>query len=92
MIQVENPLAILTQDTARAFLSSSTPEMKYDVSRGSGFLIGVMSDHSSQQLFLKGTGLKQLKEDYDHINKLISMTQTMLERKRLVITLKSYHI
>jgi hypothetical protein len=32
MIQVENPLAILTQDTARMFLSSSTPQDKYSAS------------------------------------------------------------
>lgn len=31
MIQVENPLAVLTQDTARMFLSSSSPQEKYGV-------------------------------------------------------------
>ena len=30
-IQVENPLNILTQDTAKMFLSNSTPVQKYDV-------------------------------------------------------------
>ena len=31
MIQVDNPLAVLTQDTARMFLSSSSPQEKYGV-------------------------------------------------------------
>ncbi len=30
-IQVDNPLTILTQDTARQFLSNSTPQDKYQV-------------------------------------------------------------
>jgi len=30
-IQVDNPMNILTQDTARQFLSNSTPEEKYQV-------------------------------------------------------------
>ncbi|KAI9190636.1 P-loop containing nucleoside triphosphate hydrolase protein [Polychytrium aggregatum] len=32
-IQVENPLAILTQDTARMFLGNSTPQEKYQLSQ-----------------------------------------------------------
>lgn len=56
----------------------------------SAFRVGDVSNDSSKQLFLKGTGLKQLKEDYDNINKLISMTQTMLERKRLVTALNAF--
>jgi len=32
-IQVDNPMNILNQDLARQFISSSTPEEKYNVTR-----------------------------------------------------------
>ena len=74
MIQVENPLAVLTQDTARMFLSSSTPKEKYGV-----FLLVLYF-----KLFLKGTGLKQLKDDYINITKNTTSTRQIIQYKQKV--------
>lgn len=39
MIQIDNPLTVLTQDQSRAFLASSDPTKKYEVSLKFGVLI-----------------------------------------------------
>ena len=65
MIQVENPLAVLTQDTAKLFLSNSTPQDKYG-------------------LFLRGTGLRQLQDDYVNINKMVEETRRVVDVKQKV--------
>ncbi|KAI8376349.1 uncharacterized protein BYT42DRAFT_574286 [Radiomyces spectabilis] len=62
-IQVDNPLTVLSQDNARQFLNSSTPQDKY-------------------KLFMRGTQLAQLAEDYDAVRESIDITRTILERKK----------
>lgn len=65
-IQVDNPMNVLTQDSARQFLSASTPSDKY-------------------KLFLRGTQLAQLSQEYDTCLENISTTAKMLAKKREVI-------
>ncbi|KAG0166206.1 Structural maintenance of chromosomes protein 6 [Apophysomyces sp. BC1015] len=62
-IQVDNPLTVLSQDNARQFLNSSTPQDKY-------------------KLFMRGTQLAQLFEDYNVVRESIDTTKTVIERKR----------
>lgn len=63
LIDVDNPMNILTQDLARQFLSASNPTEKYN-------------------LFLKGTLLTQLKEEYDLIRENCSKTKAVLGKKK----------
>ena len=65
-IQVDNPMNILTQDSARQFLSASQPAEKY-------------------RLFLRGTQLSQLSEEYSTCLENISQTQKILRNKSEVL-------
>ena len=72
-IQVDNPMTILTQDMSRAFLSTSDAHKKYEVrilDVDLAFFADValiVADHClfSRQLFLKGTQLQKLINDYN---------------------------
>lgn len=72
-IEVDNPMAILTQDTARMFLSNSTPKDKYNVL----FFL--------TQFFLKGTQLERLQQDYVKMTENMEMIQNSLLRKEQVM-------
>ncbi|KAI7868513.1 P-loop containing nucleoside triphosphate hydrolase protein [Spinellus fusiger] len=61
-IQVDNPLTVLSQDNARQFLNSSTPEDKY-------------------KLFMKGTQLSQLWDDYNIVGESIDVAKLSIDRK-----------
>ncbi|KAI9247200.1 P-loop containing nucleoside triphosphate hydrolase protein, partial [Phascolomyces articulosus] len=62
VIQVDNQLVILTQDMAREFLNSSSPNEKY-------------------KLFMRGTQLAELAEDYAIVRETLDTMGTILKRK-----------
>ncbi|KIM39560.1 hypothetical protein M413DRAFT_29277 [Hebeloma cylindrosporum] len=62
-IRVDNPITILTQEAAKTFLKSSTPESRY-------------------KLFLQGTYLEQLKDDYETAYQHRATIKAELKRKR----------
>ncbi|CAO3619177.1 unnamed protein product [Cunninghamella echinulata] len=61
-IQVDNPLTMLSQDSARQFLNSSTPHDKY-------------------KLFMRGTQLAQMQDDFRKIRETLEITDTTISRK-----------
>ncbi|KAF9257497.1 P-loop containing nucleoside triphosphate hydrolase protein [Marasmius fiardii PR-910] len=69
-IQVDNPMNVLTQDSARQFLSSSTPSEKYNI---------------LPQFFLRGTQLSQLSTEYETCLENINNTMKVLENKKSAI-------
>lgn len=80
-IQVDNPMNILSQDTAKAFLSSSKPEDKYEVGIDVTtiwmiYLVLII------QFFARGTQLTQLNEEYALIRESIENTERLLVPKR----------
>ncbi|KAF7722745.1 Structural maintenance of chromosomes protein 6 [Apophysomyces ossiformis] len=62
-IQVDNPLIVLSQDNARQFLNSSSPQDKY-------------------KLFMRGTQLAQLFEDYNVVRESMDTAKATIERKK----------
>lgn len=64
-IQPDNPMIILSQDAAKQFLASSTPEERY-------------------KLFLKGTQLQQLLDDYEAAHKHIKEIKSNMDTKNKV--------
>ena len=69
-----------TQDLARQFLSASNPGEKYSVSGCHPTFPTHGTDY--QQLFLKGTLLTQLKEEYDVIDENCNKITTVLRKKQ----------
>ncbi|CAO3616201.1 unnamed protein product [Cunninghamella blakesleeana] len=61
-IQVDNPLTMLSQDSARQFLNSSTPQDKY-------------------KLFMRGTQLAQMQDDFKKIREALEVTDDTISRK-----------
>ncbi|ORZ12709.1 hypothetical protein BCR42DRAFT_331345 [Absidia repens] len=61
-IQVDNPLTMLSQDSARQFLNSS-------------------SSHDKYKLFMRGTQLAQLANDFDKIRETLEITNETIKRK-----------
>ncbi|SAM00180.1 hypothetical protein [Absidia glauca] len=61
-IQVDNPLTMLSQDSARQFLNSSSPSDKY-------------------KLFMRGTQLAQIENDFNKIRETLEITDETIKRK-----------
>ncbi|KAJ3194735.1 hypothetical protein HK101_002016 [Irineochytrium annulatum] len=73
-IAVNNPMAVLTQDTSRMFLAGSSPKDKYTFFSQGTLLAQLSNDHSKVQdhitrangtIAIKENALPELKRDYD---------------------------
>jgi hypothetical protein len=81
---VDNPLNVLTQDLSRKFISSSSPQEKYEVCIHSAPSRGRVNNdltRLSAQFFLKGTQLQQLSDDYQVILENIQRADAVLKQK-----------
>jgi len=77
-IQVDNPMNILNQDLARQFISSSTPEEKYNF-----FLKGTQLSQLNEDLEL-------VREKIDKIDRIIKLKSEVLpEMKKIIKSIKS---
>ncbi|KAK9479265.1 hypothetical protein V1514DRAFT_328904 [Lipomyces japonicus] len=85
LLVVDNPMAILSQDTARSFLSNSTPEEKYQMSMKAIRLSELQSDYdllrasietARTQIKSKKKALKELQEDKNQKGELFEKTQS----------------
>ncbi|ORX70371.1 hypothetical protein BCR32DRAFT_211334 [Anaeromyces robustus] len=77
-IQVDNPMNILNQDLARQFISSSTPEEKYNF-----FLKGTQLSQLNEDLEL-------VREKIDKIDRIIKLKSEVLpEMKKTIKSIKS---
>jgi chromosome segregation ATPase len=86
MIQADNPLNVLSQDAARTFLSTSSPKDKYGVRHQYPFLnVTELRPVLPRQLFIRGTQLQQLTEEYEFIGSRISTIKVQLDNKRQVL-------
>lgn len=95
-IQVDNPINVLSQDAARAFLTKSNAKAKYDVGSSptpsdltdGDLLADEIPFHpfpSLIQFFLQGTQLAQLAEEYDLVRTQINTIQISLKQKETVL-------
>lgn len=81
-IQADNPMTILTQDMSRAFLSTSDAHKKYEVSEWSAVgMIPAQLTVLSHKLFLKGTRLKKLMDEYEELDRKAYAIKANIDRQ-----------
>ncbi|GLH00532.1 Structural maintenance of chromosomes protein 6 [Gryllus bimaculatus] len=87
-IQVDNPISVLNQDTARTFLATADPKLKYTLFMKATKLEDVDQLHA-KTLSCEATSMRSLQNEIDELEKKVNALRKLEEVRREAVNLEN---